>query len=87
MTKAQATKKVRELTQKTKKTLEEDAERLFECGGVDTEAFENDYELPKILITAAMENRKNDWELFQPSRAFKEYVAKSPEARPGGGIW
>ena len=34
----------------------EDAMRLYRCGGIDTESFGNDFWLPRILLTVALEN-------------------------------
>lgn len=37
--------------------IRNDAVRLFESGAIDTEKYTNDYLLPKIILTVAIENQ------------------------------
>lgn len=59
MTKRQAMQKVRELAQRARRTLIEDAEYLIDSGAINMSDYENDYVLPKILLSAALERKKD----------------------------
>lgn len=47
--------------------------RLYECGGVDTSSYEDDYILPKICLTAAIEKQVHQY--MPLSRDYKKEVA------------
>ena len=57
MTKKQCMQKVRELAQTMRQDLIEEAERLFDSGAIEKKEYDDDYRLPKILITAAIKRR------------------------------
>ncbi len=70
MTPEQFKHRTRELLTRLSAKLEKETERLFRCGGVDTESHGDDYGLPKIILTAAIENVAAD---FRP--LFAEHKA------------
>lgn len=58
-------KKIRELSKNFAKAIEEEAIRLANSGGVDLSEYNYDnYVLAKILITAAIENKKDNYAPF-----------------------
>jgi hypothetical protein len=57
MTKTQAKAKVRHLAQGFRKALVEDAEYLIESGHIELSEYDDDYLLPRILISAAMSRK------------------------------
>ena len=56
MTKTQFTKRLKEMTRNTKRLTEEECIRLFESGAINTGDYEDNYLLPKIILTVALEN-------------------------------
>lgn len=46
--------------------LREACDRLIRSGGVNLEEYGDDYVLPKIILTAAIEAIAKDWELPYP---------------------
>lgn len=37
--------------------IKKECDKLYDCGGVDTGAYEDDFFLPKIVLTVAIENQ------------------------------
>ncbi len=69
MTKRQAIRKVRELAQTARRTIIEECEQMIETKAVDLRDYDDDYALPKILITAAMYRKQDIYHpLFEPYR-------------------
>jgi hypothetical protein len=60
-TKEQFLEKVEELIATATANLRQNAERLFSCGGMDPESYEDDYALPKIILCAALRDEANSW--------------------------
>ena len=54
MTKTQFTKKTRGLIKNL--DIIKECERLFDSGGIDTKSYEDNYKLPKIILSVALEN-------------------------------
>jgi hypothetical protein len=48
--------KVKEMSVDCIKYIEKEADRLFNCGGIDTSSYENNYLLPKIILYVALRN-------------------------------
>jgi len=61
MTPEQFKRRAKELVARLSAKLEKEAERLYRCGGVDTESHGDDYGLPKIILTVAIENVAADF--------------------------
>jgi len=64
MTKRQAMQKVRELAQTARKELIADCEKMIDSGMAGLSEHDDNYALPKILITAAL-TRGSD--MFSPA--------------------
>jgi len=60
MNKTQFTVKVEELISNLQKPLLDEALRLYESGGVDTQKYGDDFELPKICLTVALSNMSQE---------------------------
>lgn len=43
---------------------------LFNSGGVDTAKYEDNYELPKLIMCAVLEKMAHEWEPYQDDREF-----------------
>ena len=56
MTKTQFKKKIASMKRDISKCINEETVRLFESGAVDTAAYEDDFMLPKIVMTVALKN-------------------------------
>ena len=56
MTKKEFNISLEVLLARDKDYLLKECNRLFECGGIDPEEFENDYILPKIILAVALKN-------------------------------
>lgn len=56
MNKAQFTIKVETFINQLQKPLLDETLRLFESGGVDTQKYGDDFELPKVCLWVALEN-------------------------------
>ena len=56
--------KYAELVEKTKESLLKEGERLLHCGGVAVSEYEDNYLLPKIILTVALENEVDNWSPF-----------------------
>ena len=56
MTYEQFMKKTVEMSKSLEGKIQEECSRLAKCGGVDLEAHPDDYILPRIIITVALEN-------------------------------
>jgi len=52
MTEKQFIKKIKSLHKRNKEMIEKKALFLFKCGGVDTDKYKDDFELPKIILNA-----------------------------------
>lgn len=53
--------KYEELIGKTIDNLKEEGLCLFRSGAVDPSSYENDYQLPKIILTVALEKMAREW--------------------------
>ena len=56
MTKAQFTKKVKSMKKDLISYIEKECMRLYDCGGVEPKNYENNYLLPKIVLSVALKN-------------------------------
>lgn len=56
MTKEECMAKVDEMVEGLKKDLRAEAERLFDTDAIATETYGNNFQLPKVLLTAALFN-------------------------------
>ena len=61
MTKTQFKRKYRELVKQTADRLIEKGDSALRSGAIDPERFEDNYLLPKIVITAALKSSIYDW--------------------------
>ncbi len=61
MTKSQCMKKVRELARLTEKDIIDDCWRLLNSGAIDLTKYENNYALPKTIMTIACEKAAWNW--------------------------
>jgi len=61
ITKTQFKKKIKQLIYESVEVLRDNAIELYECGGVDPEDFNNDYELPKIILHVALQNAADNF--------------------------
>jgi hypothetical protein len=69
MQKEQFDAKIEELLARTVKSVRADCSRLFASGAIDTSAYEDDYLLPKIVLSVALENAASEWfPLYEPYR-------------------
>lgn len=55
MDKAEFDAKIYEMIGRVPEALKLECDRLWRSGGVDTTRFENDYRLPKVILTVALE--------------------------------
>ncbi len=37
--------------------IRKECDRLYDCGGIDTSSYDNDYRLPKTILSVAIENQ------------------------------
>ena len=44
--------------------IRKECDRLFDCGAIDTGQYEDNYSLPKIIITVAIENQIHKYSPF-----------------------
>lgn len=56
MTKTQMLKKVNFMLKDHRKQTLKEVARLYDSGGIDTNKFRNDFVLPRILLSVALEN-------------------------------
>lgn len=61
MTKTQYMMKVRELAKKTEKDLIDECWRLLNSGAIDLTKYEDDYRLPKTVMSVACEKVAWNW--------------------------
>lgn len=54
MTKKQARKKTRTLINNSAKLMREKLEKALNCGAINLDAYEDDFELPRIIVTALL---------------------------------
>ena len=54
--------KIKEMITDCNEYLLKECKKLFESGGVDTSKFSNDYILPKIVLTVALNNAAYQYE-------------------------
>jgi hypothetical protein len=54
---AQFKEKVDSMLPELMEAIRKECDRLYSCGGVNTDAFDDDYQLPKICLTVALENQ------------------------------
>jgi hypothetical protein len=47
--------------------IRKECERLFNSSGIDTTKYEDDYRLPKIILTVALENQIRQYSPLSPS--------------------
>lgn len=66
MTKSQFMKKVRELARRTEKDIIDESWRLLNSGAIDLAKYENDYSLPKAVMTVACEKAAWNWHPLSP---------------------
>lgn len=77
MTKQQALDKIdKMIAEYYPHKLREECARLLESGGVDLEAYENDFRLPKIVLSTALKNEA--WQ-FKPHTKEDQKAAKNLE--------
>jgi len=76
MTKKEFNISLEVLLARDKDYLLKECNRLFECGGIDPEEFENDYILPKIILTVALKNLS--WQ-YRPLSPLGKAQAKNLE--------
>lgn len=72
MTEKQFMKKIKVLYKQNKKCIEQESIRLFKSGGVDTEEYGDNFALPKIIFTCALQRLASAYEVM--SRTHKEEV-------------
>jgi hypothetical protein len=63
-TKEQCLEKVKEMAAQVRDHLIMRTEQLFKSGAINPPDFEDDYQLPKILLTAALEWEADQWRPF-----------------------
>jgi len=64
MTKTQFKKKIASMKRDINQYLDSETLRLFKSGAIDIEAFEDDFLLPRIILSVALENlTKNHQEM------------------------
>jgi hypothetical protein len=56
MTKTQFKKKIASMKQEINQYIDKETLRLFDSGAIDTTIYEDDYTLPKIVISTALKN-------------------------------
>ncbi len=61
MTKTQFKKKIASMKKNMNKYIDEETLRLFSCGAIDNTSYSNDYLLPKIVLTVALENITHEY--------------------------
>jgi len=61
MDKAFFKQKVDSMLPELMEQIRKEVVRLYECGGVDTDSFSDDYALPKICLTVAIENQVHQY--------------------------
>ena len=66
MNKADFMAKIKEMLPDLNEAILKEAGKLYSCGGVDTGSFDNDYVLPKIVLTVALENQAFQYMPFHP---------------------
>ena len=70
MTKRQCMRKVRELARKTRQDLIDESWRLLNSGAIDLTKYDDNYALPKVLMTVACEKAAWSWKpLYQDYKA------------------
>ena len=58
MTKNQARKKTRELIRNYSELMREKLERALTCGALNLDSYEDNYKLPRIILSALLEDAK-----------------------------
>jgi len=61
MTKEEFNEKVLEMLPECRSYLKQECERLFKCGGVDTDSYDDNYILPKITLAVALINLSDQY--------------------------
>jgi hypothetical protein len=64
MTRKQFIKKIKSMKRDCISSIEKECIRLFDSGAVDTEKYENDYALPKIIYATALKNIADQYQPF-----------------------
>ena len=73
-TKDQCLEKLAEMADQVKGHIMEKAAQLLKSGAINLPDFENDYQLPKILLTASLEHEADQWRPFD--KAMRRVVKK-----------
>jgi hypothetical protein len=66
MTQKQALKKIKELLKDIKPFILTESERLLKSGVIDTKTYQDNYLLPKIILTVALKNASFQYAPFHP---------------------
>ena len=61
MTKRQCETKIRSMRQDLCDSIINESIRLMNCGALDLSAYKNDFLAPKMILTAALENRTDQY--------------------------
>ena len=64
MTKKQFEIKTKHLAKQLKQSIIDECLRLYDSGAVNPKDFENDFELPKIIMCASLQNEPDQYEPF-----------------------
>ena len=57
MDKKQFGKRVNQMLPDLTEAIRKESDRLYDCGGIDTGYYGDDCQLPRIILTAAIENQ------------------------------
>jgi hypothetical protein len=61
MRKPEFESKLYEMIGRLPEALKQEADRLWSSRALDPEVYEDDYRLPKIILTVALENMADQW--------------------------
>lgn len=70
------TNRIKELCDKFSKALQQEAQNLLKSGGIDPSQYNDNYELPKVLVHAAIQNLRHQ---LQPPNGRARKDAKNLE--------
>ena len=61
MKQAQFKEKIDEMMVDLIEGIKKNCDKLYACGGIDPESYEDNYLLPKIILTVAIENQAHQY--------------------------
>ena len=76
MNKVDFKEKIDSMLPELMQTLRKECERLYDCGGVNPDDYENDFRLPKLILSVAIRSKASQ---YTPLNAQDKRIARNLE--------